>query len=72
MTPATWILELLSAGAGVTVDAQGATPADLRALADAARNHGARLTLTNVRGKPWELLKETARIGGGNVTLDLR
>lgn len=72
MPPATWILELLEAGAAVTVDALPATAPDLRAMAEAARRHGARLTLANVRGKPWEVLKETARIGGGNVAFDLR
>lgn len=70
--PASRLAELLRAGAELVVDGESLTPAELVELAETAREHERRLMVCGVRGKGAKALAETARAGGGLVTLDLR
>ena len=70
LKPQNELLQLLNAGAGLTLKASSKPQHELLQLANAARGSGARLTLTGMALKPQHELLQLANAGKGVVTIE--
>lgn len=68
----TQLISIANAGGGLIIDAQRFTTTNLVSIANASRRSGAKITLTNLRGKTTTNLISIANAGQGNIVFDIR
>ncbi|MEZ3589620.1 MAG: hypothetical protein K1V84_01110 [Muribaculaceae bacterium] len=70
MKPVNTLLEIMKAGASITVNGHGVSSTSLTTLAKGAAAFNVHLTIRGVSGTSIITLQDIAKAGAGHVTLD--